>query len=127
MVCGEQEREGRPTGCSRCHAVGPHCSVRSGPKERSIRKEQTVRSSKAAESLLCACPVWLPLADHPPVSGPGLPSQGCVRPHGHGAVAALRWQDKRNCRDLRDTEVWGHKGEETTLGNSLENIPTAFE
>lgn len=87
--------------------MAPHCSVRSGPEERSIRQEPTVRSNEATEGLLCAGPAWLPLAEHPSASAPQLPSQGRIRPCGHGAAAALRWQDKRNYRDLTGTLTSG--------------------
>lgn len=98
------------------------CSVRLGPEERSIRQEPTTRRREAAEGLLHAGPVRLCWAEHPSASGPGLPYKGYMRPCGHGAVAALRWQGLN-----QDPNVWGHKREEATLGGSLENISPAFE
>lgn len=123
------EREERPTGCCRHAAVVLHCSVRSGPEKRNTRQEPAVMRSKAAEGLLCAGPGWLCLAEHPSASGPGLPSPGCTSPHGHGAAAALRLQDKRNDRDSAETWMSGDTRGwlEAILGGSLENISTAFE
>lgn len=100
-------RAERPTGCCRHTAVVLHCSARSGPEKRNIRQEPAVRRSKTAEGLLCRGAGWFSLAENPSALGLELPSTGCISPRGHGPVATLRLQDKRNYRDSAETWMPG--------------------
>lgn len=100
-------REERPGGFSRHAAAVLNCSARSGPEKKNIKQEPAVIRSRAAEGLLCTGSWWLCLAEHPLTSGPGLPSPECIRPYGHGPVAALRLQDKGNYRDSAETWMSG--------------------
>lgn len=75
--------------------------------------------SKATEGLLCTGPGWLCLAEHSSASGLGLPFTGCISPHGHGPMAALRLQDKRNCRDPAEIWMSGTQGVGSCIGRQF--------
>lgn len=94
-------REERPSGCSRHHAVVLHCSMRSGPEESSVRQEPSARNSKAAEGLPFAGLLWLWQSIFQ-LRGQISPASGHS---GCGTVSVLRWQDKRNYRDLSETPM----------------------